>query len=156
MNDTAQCSTNDASNDALYTPLTPLNIKPLPIPQCPTNDLIYPQNMNDLNSGEMTLLYTNLVNLVAHTGYTLAKADSALIAKKQELDRTVTIRFVHDTETKSTTERRERARCSSKTMALQSEVTVLSQDVTMIRALLEGYKTKLFSVKSELERRRHE
>jgi len=156
MNNTPNTPNETTQNDALYSPLSSLNIEPLPIPLAPSNLIVYPQNMNDLNAGEMSALYTNLVNLVAHAGYTLARADSALIAKKQELERAVTIRFVHDTETKSTTERRERARCTSKTMALQSEVTVLSQDVTMIRALLDGYKTQLFSVRSELERRRHE
>jgi len=156
MTDTPNQRNNTALNNAIYTPLSPVTVQPLPIPRAPLNVRVYPQNMNDLNTAELSALYTNLAQLVAHAGYSLARVESAMIEKRHELDKAVTLRFVHDTETRSTTERKERARCTSKTMALQSQVSVLNQDATVIRALLEGYKTQLFSVKSELERRRHE
>ena len=128
---------------------------PLPYPSPPDQTPVYPQNLASLNIGRLILLYTQYAQLVAYTVAETAKIEIDAISVKDEYDREVILRFVHS-EAKSTTERKERAKASKKVMGLSSSLSLINQDLTVLRALSDSYKTLYFSIKSEIERRKYE
>lgn len=138
-----------------YAFISSFNASPLPLPAPPAKPLEYPSNLADLNVEELVALYTYATTLVAHTSVLCARLEAQHHAKSQEAEREITLRFVHS-EYSSTTERKERAKASRKVIGLQSEASLLYQDLLVVRALLEGYRTKMFSIKHEIERRRNE
>jgi hypothetical protein len=144
-----------SSNNALYAYKSPFNASPLPLPPAPPETLKYPPNLASLNVEELVALYTTLTHFVSYTGLSCARLEGMYHAKQQEVDRETTLRFVHS-EYSSTTERKERAKASRKVIGLSSEASLMYQDLVVVRALLEGYRTQMFSVRHEIERRRHE
>lgn len=136
----------------LYTPVTLPNCKPLPLPLPPNETPVYPQNLNDSDVVSLTALYTQYNSLYSYTVLQLAKVEAKGIELQSEMDREITLRFVHG-DSKSTTERKERAKASKKVVSLNSKISLINQDATVLRALVDGYKTCLFSLKHELERR---
>lgn len=145
----------DSENPCVFSPVSSFPLPPLPTPTPPHETPVYPPNLADLNEFELVLLYTRMTTLVAHTAYSLARLEAKSRAVSDEADRETTLRFVH-AESSSTTERKERAKASRKVMALNSEKSLYEQDAIVIRALLDGYRTMLFSIKHEMERRRYE
>jgi hypothetical protein len=135
-----------------FAPKSEFPIDPLPRPSPPPKTPIYPPNLADLNVDELVLLYSQYTQLVAYTGVQSGLIEAEYINVKDEIDRETTLRFVHG-DAKSTTERKERAKASKKVMALCSRGSLFNQDLVVLKALLDGYRSCLFSVKHELERR---
>lgn len=142
-------------NTPLFCAVSPFSLPPLPLPYPPSQTPKYPDNLADINEVELALLYTQMTSLVAHTGYALSTLEARLRAVSDEADKETTLRFVAS-ESSSTTERKERAKASRKVVSLNSERSLYEQDAIVVRALLDGYKTMLFSIKHEMERRRYE
>ena len=135
-----------------FTPKSQLNIKPLPLPTPPSETPVYPQNMNDYDVVSLTQLYTQYNAIYSYAVLQLAMVEAKSIEVRDEMEKEITLRFVHS-DSKSTTERKERAKASKKVIGLQSNLSLLNQDLVVLRALVDGYKTSLFSIKHELERR---
>lgn len=140
---------------SVFAPKTQLMTVPLPMPTIPTETPVYPQNLASIAPSALVLLLTQYTILVAHSTCESAKIEAESLRVKEEMDREVTLRFVHN-DSKSTTERKERAKASKKVMALSSSLSLIMQDLVVLRALVDSYKTCLFSVKSEIERRKYE
>lgn len=127
----------------------------LPVPAKPGQLPDYPANLSDESVHDLVRIYTEYTSLIAHTSLQLGLLEADHAKKKSDYDKAVTLRFVHD-ESKSTTERKERAKASRASITILEEVTQLQQDIFVVRALLDGYKASLFSIKTEIERRRNE
>lgn len=127
----------------------------LPVPAKPEQLPDYPANLSGESAHNLVRIYTEYTALIAHTSLQLGLLEADHAKKKSDYDKAVTLRFVHD-ESKSTTERKERAKASRASITILEEVTQLQQDIFVVRALLDGYKASLFSIKTEIERRRNE
>ena len=139
----------------MYTLKSKDGVPPFPTPSPPDEHAIYPKSLASINTVELVSIYTDLTQESAYLSYTLASIEAQLVAKKHELDREVCLRFVHS-DLRSTTEKKERARAGRTAISLAEERALIEQDALVLRALLDGVRAKLFSVKTELERRRYE
>lgn len=138
-----------------FAPKSSFPLDPIPTHARPLKLPVFPHNLSDLNVGELVALYTAYTNAVAYSAVKTAELEARYVAKQHEADTEITLRFVHD-ESRSTTERKERAKASRKVIGLTSDANLLHQDLIVLRAVTEGYRTKLFAIKHELERRKHE
>lgn len=128
----------------------------LPVPE---NNLqavpTYPENLSETSVHVLVRLYTQYTTLLSGSTYQLGILEANHASKKNEYEKAVTLRFVHDS-SKSTTERKERAKASKAVCAIAEEMSILQQDIFVVRSLIEGYKAYIFSIKTEIERRRNE
>ena len=113
---------------------------PLDLSQCPTDQLV--------------ALFTYYTHLVANTGYQLSIISGIELELQIEIENEHAIQYAQSNSTKAT-DRKHQASASMSVITLKRDLIQSTKDKMIVNALLEGYKTKYYSIKNELDRRIH-
>lgn len=151
---------NTQSNSSEYTTSsldTPIVFK---VPQMPSitdeelQSLELPLDLSQCPTDQLVALFTYYTHLVATTGYQLSLIAGNELQLQIEIESETAIQYSQASSTK-VGDRKQQASASSSVVSLKQDLIQATKDKIIVNALLDGYKTKYYSIKNELDRRVH-
>ena len=118
----------------------------------------FPRDLSEPPTEEIVAIYTAFTSLSAHSGYSASLIEAKIVVAKNELHTEYAVRWLRSTEEK-TTEKRYKVDALRVVALKRHDIADMESDLSVVKALCEGYRAKVFALQKELDRRtriRHE